>query len=148
MRRHYELSTRNAYPEFDTHHLPLSHLTNQIGIFFSELDTTGHGYGSALSFWIYGAVFAAVVLVNGDRFYQRLAIATAAGGLFGAWVFVLSNFFISGQYIGLTPARYGFALLPLVFVFAARVLTTRVRYACAAGLVLLLLTSLSTTAFP
>lgn len=127
MRAHYALISGNEFPQFDVHRFRFEYLTTQVGTFLQS--PSGGTYmllGLAAMYLIVGCVlrFVLAPVDEPSADMRPLAVAVTVGLVFGAWVFVLSNYFLIHQSV-LIPTRYGLALLPAVLLLVARAIRAR-----------------------
>lgn len=138
IRQHYALTSQPPFPQYNVSSFHPAYLLDQIGTFIQPFQAR---VGSVLTFWAFGSVvrYASDRTASLER--RALSTATIPVLIFGAWLFVLSNYVLLHQYDSI-PERYGLTVLPAVLALGA--VNLRSRWAQGIGAVIVVLLAVET----
>lgn len=130
-REHYALSTINNFPQFNVTHFEPHWLSAGLGTFAqSLLSASPTGLAPIMVIALFGSVVHQLSDRSGSLEIRSLSLAGLVVAVFGAWLYIVSNFVLLHQNV-VIPARYGTTLMPALLALTARTVRGRIAQAVA-----------------
>ncbi len=134
IRHHYSLTPVNNFAEFNVDAFQPKWLVSSVGTFAQPYQSAS--LGVILVICVFGSVIYQFSDKRGGLEIRSLSFAVLVVAVFGAWLYIVSNFVLLQQYV-VIPNRYGATLMPVLLALTAR--NIRGRVAQSVGLVYLVL---------
>jgi len=126
VRGHYSLSAVNDFPEFNAPTFQIRWLLDGLGTFAQSLQSPSTvGLAPIFVIWMFGSVVHQLSDRSGDLEVRGLSFAGLTVAIFGAWLYVVSNYVLLHQHV-VIPVRYGTTLMPVLLALTARNIRGRV----------------------